>query len=145
MTLNMGHLLHWSCLSLEVWGELLPPFTNVLRQCSRTSGTNRTLQQWAGSDAGYRFYYCVHQSLPSEVLAHHPPISSGLHQAQLTLCSGVSRIFVRGVLSFGLLYDYACVNPKRYPWLRFPNAPGSASGCSFINVWRWSGVWRHVL
>ena len=29
--------------------------------------------------------------------------------------------------------------------LRFPNAPGSASGCSFIDVWRWSGVWRHVL
>ena len=29
--------------------------------------------------------------------------------------SGVSRIFVRGVLSFGLLYDCACVNPKCYP------------------------------
>ena len=30
--------------------------------------------------------------------------------------SGISRIFVRGVLSFGLLYDCACVNPKCYPY-----------------------------
>ena len=29
--------------------------------------------------------------------------------------SGVSRIFVRGVLSFRLLYDCTCVNPKFYP------------------------------
>ena len=28
--------------------------------------------------------------------------------------------------------------PKILP-LRFPNAPGSASGCSFIDVWRESG------
>ena len=34
--------------------------------------------------------------------------------------------------------------PKMLP-LRFPYAPGSASGCSFIEAWRWSGVWRHVL
>ena len=38
VTLNVGPLLNWSCLSLEVWGELLPHFTDVLLQCSQTSG-----------------------------------------------------------------------------------------------------------
>ena len=53
-----------------------------------------------------------------------------------SLPSGVSRIFVRGVLSFGLLYDCACVNPKCYP-CDFRTRRGRRLA--------WSGVWRHVL
>ena len=37
-------------------------------------------------------------------------------QTSIADFSGVSRIFVRGVLSFGLLYDCACVNPKCYSY-----------------------------
>ena len=50
--------------------------------------------------------------------------------------SGVSRIFVRGVLSFGLLYDCACVNPKCYP-CDFRTRRGRRVALS--------GVWRHAL
>ena len=63
------------------------------------------------------------------------PLNSPVTSPEVT-CSGVSRIFVRGVLSFGLLYDCTCVNPKCYP-------------CDFCTrrgrSLAWSGVWRHVL
>ena len=51
----------------------------------------------------------------------------------------------QGGAQFRGLYDCACVNPKCYPYDFRTRAPGSASGCSFIDLWRWSGVCRHVL
>ena len=76
----------------------------------------------------------IRRNAHSEIVLLTAGAATDIHdKVCVVTLSGVSRIFFRGVLSFGLLYDCACVNPKCYP-LRFPYAPGSASGCSFIDV-----------
>ena len=60
--------------------------------------------------------YCVYENISWYI--HGGPLFGGgpLLGGSVIRGSGVSRIFVRGVLRLGILYDCACVNPKCYPY-----------------------------